>query len=378
MKVVQVLPDLEGGGVERGTLEVARGLVAAGHESLVISAGGKLVAQLEQEGSRHLTWDLGRKSLLTFRHIWSLRRWMRDYQPDIIHLRSRLPAWVVWLAWRGLEGKGLPVDRRPHLITTVHGLYSVSAYSAIMCRGERVIAVSQTVMDYIRQHYPDTDSTKLRLINRGIDPDEFPYGYQPAQQWREAWYQQYPQLVDKKVLTLPGRITRLKGHHDLITLVASLKQAGVPVHALIVGGEDPKRRAYADELRARIQQEGLGEWITFTGARSDIREIYALSDVVLSLSNKPESFGRTVVECLSLGVPVAGFGHGGVAETLAALYPEGLVEKGDLAELQQRLQSWFRDGAPRVVGNSLYTLDRMISDTLAVYDEVTHRSDKPA
>ncbi|WP_409524166.1 glycosyltransferase family 4 protein [Nitrincola sp. MINF-07-Sa-05] len=373
MKVVQVLPDLDGGGVERGTLEVARGLVAAGHESLVISAGGKLVPQLEREGSRHLTWDLGRKSLFTLRHIWSLRRWMRDYQPDIIHLRSRLPAWIVWLAW-----KGLPAGQRPHLVTTVHGLYSVSGYSAIMCRGERVIAVSQTVMDYIQNNYPETDSTKLRLINRGIDPEEFPYGFQPSAQWREAWYQQYPQLVSKKVLTLPGRITRLKGHQDLITLVAALKQAGIPVHALIVGGEDPRRQAYADELRARIREEGLDDWITFTGARGDIREIYAVSDVVLSLSNKPESFGRTVVECLSLGVPVAGFGHGGVAETLAELYPEGLVAKGDLNELQQRLQSWFRAGAPEVSGNAVYTLERMISDTLAVYDELTHRSDKQA
>ena len=124
MKVVQLLPDLDGGGVERGTLEVAEELVKRGHESIVISAGGRMVKQLEAEGSRHVTWDLGTKSLWTFRHIWSLRRWLKQEKPDILHVRSRLPAWVAWFAWKGMNP-----NERPRLVTTVHGLYSVSKYS---------------------------------------------------------------------------------------------------------------------------------------------------------------------------------------------------------------------------------------------------------
>ncbi|MFC6670340.1 glycosyltransferase [Marinobacterium aestuariivivens] len=251
MKVVQLLPDLEGGGVEKGTLEVARYLVGQGHESIVISAGGRLVEALERDGSRHVSWDLGRKSPMTLRHIWALRRWLRRERPDILHLRSRMPAWVAWHAW-----KGLPVGERPGLVTTVHGLYSVSRYSEVMCRGERVIAVSKTVQDYISRNYPDTDMGRVRLIYRGIDPQEFPFGYRPVDKWLERWKNEYPLLQGRRVLTLPGRLTRLKGHHDFIDLMAALRADGLPVHGLIVGGEDPKRQAYAAEIRRRIAAGG--------------------------------------------------------------------------------------------------------------------------
>ena len=151
LKVLQLLPALDSGGVERGTLEIARALVAAGHESVVLSKGGRLVDQLQREGSRHLALDLGRKSPATLLHYRALRRLFEAERFDIVHARSRLPAWVAWLAWRGM-----PASARPHFVTTVHGMHSVSRYSAIMCAGERVIAVSDTVRDYIRTNYPSS------------------------------------------------------------------------------------------------------------------------------------------------------------------------------------------------------------------------------
>lgn len=365
MKVVQLLPDLDGGGVERGTLEVAKALVDAGHESVVISAGGRMVAQLEAEGSRHVSWDLGKKSLWTFRHVWALRRWLRAERPDILHLRSRLPAWVAWFAWRGIK----PAER-PHLVTTVHGLYSVGRYSSIMCRGERVIAVSETVATYIRDNYPDTDRERVRLIYRGVEPSEFPYGFKPSVSWVTAWYTQYPQLQGKRVLTLAGRLTRLKGHHDLIDLVKSLNREGVPAHGLIVGGEDPKRRAYAAELRQRVADEGLNEMITFTGVRGDIREIYAVSDLVLSLSNKPESFGRTALEALRLGRPVLGYAHGGIGEILNAVFPEGAVKNGDQEQLRVATLQLLRSGIVPEDKATLFTKQSFLEETLALYREL--------
>ncbi len=360
MKIVQVLPALDGGGVERGTLEIAKGLVAAGHESIVISAGGRMVAQLEAEGSRHVSWDLGKKSPLTFRHVWALRRWLRKEKPDILHLRSRMPAWVCWFAW-----KGLPENQRPHLVTTVHGLYSVSRYSSIMCRGERVIAVSDTVRDYIRDNYPQTDMGRVKVIYRGIDPDEFPHGYRPTDEWLNRWYQQYPQLRDQKVLTLPGRLTRLKGHHDFIDLIKELRDSGEPVHGLIVGGEDPKRKAYAREIRERVLQEGLAQAITFTGNRSDMREIYAVSDVVLSLSKKPESFGRTVLEALSIGTPVLGYAHGGVGEMLSKLFPVGQLKEKTVYE---DICAVLRE-PPDLISHDMLA-EKMIISTLDLYEDI--------
>lgn len=359
MKVVQVLPALDGGGVERGTLEIAKGLVAAGHESIVISAGGRMVEQLEAEGSRHVGWDLGKKSPLTFCHVWALRRWLRKEKPDILHLRSRMPAWVCWFAW-----KGLPENQRPHLVTTVHGLYSVSCYSSIMCRGERVIAVSDTVRDYIHDNYPQTDMGRVKVIYRGIDPDEFPHGYRPSDEWLHQWYQQYPQLKDRKVLTLPGRLTRLKGHHDFIDLIKQLRDANQPVQGLIVGGEDPKRKAYAQEIRERVVQEGLAEVITFTGNRPDMREIYAVSDVVLSLSKKPESFGRTVLEALSMGTPVLGYADGGVGEILSKLFPVGQLDKKATYE---DICAVLRE-APNLISHDMLA-EKMVLSTLDLYED---------
>ena len=364
MKVVQLLPDLDGGGVERGTLEVAEELVKRGHESVVISAGGGMVKQLEVEGTRHVSWDLGKKSLWTFRHVWALRRWLKQEKPDILHVRSRLPAWVTWFAWRGMN-----TSERPHLVTTVHGLYSVSRYSGIMCRGERVIAVSKTVEAYIRDNYPQTDMANVRLVYRGIDPQEFPLGYQASAEWLARWQQDFPQLVGKKVITLAGRLTRLKGHNDMIDMIKALLSQGVPVHALIVGGEDAKRKAYAQELYQRVKDEGLGEHITFTGARSDIRDIYSVSDLVLSLSTKPESFGRTVAEAIGQGIPVVGYNHGGVGEILSALYPQGKTPMKDVPKLVQTVSDVLASGV-RPKGNPEFLKTTMLDKTLSVYEEL--------
>src|SRR5699024_7215259 len=139
--VVQLIPALHAGGAERSTLEVARALVAAGHRSIVVSAGGRMVGQLEAEGSRHIRLDGGRKSPVSLARVVSLRRLWRQWQPDIVHVRSRVPAWLA--SW-SLRGRGRP----PHLVTTVHGMNSPGKYSAVMLRGERIIARSESVRDY--------------------------------------------------------------------------------------------------------------------------------------------------------------------------------------------------------------------------------------
>ena len=373
LKVLQLLPALDSGGVERGTLEIARALVAAGHESAVLSKGGRLVEQLQREGSRHLARDLGRKSPTTFLQYRALRRLFEAERFDIVHARSRLPAWVAWLAWRGM-----PANARPHFVTTVHGMHSVSRYSAIMCAGERVIAVSDTVRDYIRTHYPParwphlTDE-RITVISRGIDPAEFPRDYQPADEWLARFHAEFPQIAGRKVLTLPGRLTRLKGHHDFMTIIGRLVAEGLDVVGLIVGGEDPKRPGYAKEIRERVQAEGLGERIVFTGHRSDVREIYAISDCVLSLSSTPESFGRTVLEPLAMGRPVVGYAHGGVAEILGELFPQGAVGKGDVGAAARSTNYILGGHADAVRENHRFLLKEMQSATLSLYAQGTAR-----
>ena len=361
MKVVQVLPALESGGVEQGTLEIADALVAAGHESVVVSGGGRLVASLERNGSRHVTWDIGRKHPATWFEIRRFRRWLAAERPTILHARSRLPAWVCWLAWRRMPGAG-----RPHLVTTVHGLYSVGRYSSIMARGERVIVVSDTARRYVEEHYPGTDPARLERIYRGVDQTRFHRGFRPQSEWLAQWRREFPATQGKALVVLPGRITRLKGHVDFLDVVAKLRAVRPEALGLVVGGDDPRHRAYADELKRR------GTGIVFTGHRSDLREIMAISTAVVSLSQKPESFGRTALEALSLGTPVVGYEHGGVGEILSRVYPAGRVAVGDTEAAAEKLAVILADpaAARRDVDEHDFSVEEMCAATLAVYAEV--------
>ncbi len=268
MTVVQFVPNLNSGGVERGTLEIARALVNAGHRSHVASNGGRLVETLESQGSTHHRWPLHRKSPTTLLRVRALRRWLESLQPDIVHVRSRMPAWIVWLAWRGMN----PATR-PRLITTLHGLHSVSWYSKIMGRGERVIAVSQTAKQYLLDHC-NVPQESIRVIYRGTDPAEFPRDYQPSDTWLAKWRADFPQLQGKRIIALPGRLSRLKGHHHLVTLIRHLKGQGITdVAGIIVGGIDPQHDSYISKLKASINEAGLNDEIVFTDHRTDMREI---------------------------------------------------------------------------------------------------------
>jgi len=361
LTVLQVLPALQGGGVERSTLEVAAALVRGGHRALVISGGGRHEAELRAAGAEHVCWPIGRKSPLTLRLVPRLRRLLRTEGVDILHARSRLPAWIAWLAWRGM----VP-PRRPRFITTVHGLNSVNAYSAVMLKGEHLIAVSGTVRDYLLRHYPGLDAERITVIPRGVDTAVFTPGYRPDADWLAAWYRQHPQLQHSYLLTLPGRISRRKGIYEFLDIVAALRARGLPVQGLVVGEFPRGATEPGRELQAKLAAPGLSGAVTFTGYRSDVREILAVSDVVLSLSLQPEAFGRTVNEALALGVPVAGYAHGGVGEQLERHFPDGAVAPRDIAAMVDRLQAWYAT-PPSMEGVRPHTLASMLDSTLRLY-----------
>ena len=364
MKVLQILPELNAGGVERGTLEIARHLVSQGHESLVVSNGGRLVSRLEDEGSRHIAMPVHRKSLASLGQILPMRRLLERERPDVVHYRSRVPGWITWLAWRGMDPQ-----TRPRLVSTVHGFYSISAYSAVMTKGERVIAVSNSIRTYIEENYPKTPPDRIRVIPRGIDLGGYSQQTRPDDAWLATWSAGHPGLDGKMLLLLPGRITRLKGHEDFFGLIAALKKRGHSVHGLIAGDTHPKKRAYLGELKARVAEAGLAEDITFLGHRGDIREVMSVSHIVCALSQQPESFGRTVLEALALGKPVVGYDCGGVGELLADFFPAGKIPPGDAARLVEAAAAIIRDHpVPSVVGEP-FTIDCMCRATLAVYQE---------
>ena len=361
MHVVQVLVSLNLGGSELVAVELAEFCAEAGHRVTVIAADGPLADRVRASGATHLDWPVGRKRPGTLRYGRRLRDWLAAERPDVLHVHSRLPAWICRLAMRPL-----PDRQRPAFVTSMHGHYSVSRYSAVMASGDRVIAVSDHIRDYTLHNYPGTDPRRLITVHGGISRQAFPFGYQPTSQWMQQACAEYPELRGRRWICLPGRLSRYKGHADFIELVALLRAEVPDIQGVIVGKARPGSR-YRDELEGLAERYGVLDRITFTQARLDMRDWLAASEIVFSLcADPPEAFGRTVPEALHLGVPVIGWNHGGVQETLAAMFPRGAVPPGDRAALLERSLQFLRK-APEVSQSTAFGLRESMEKTLSVY-----------
>ena len=230
--------------------------------------------------------------------------------------------------------------------------------------------VSDSVREYVRENYPQSDAGKVVVIPRGIDPAQFPRARRPDCDARSKVATEYPALAgDGPLLLLPGRGTRLKGHIDALRLLATLRRDGSDARLWLPGAREAGREAYIVEMEAEAAGLGIAEAVAFTTATSRIAEAYAACDLVLQLSRKPEAFGRTVVEALAVGRPVLGWAHGGVGDLLDELQPEGAVPAFDptaLHDVARRLLA--HPPAPPVT--IPHTLLAMQEATLAVYAEI--------
>jgi glycosyltransferase involved in cell wall biosynthesis len=305
-----------------------------------------------------------RKHPASLRQVRPLRRCLLELAPDIVHVRSRLPAWLVFLAL----GRR-PRVQRPAIVSTFHGLYSVNRYSAVMGRADAVIAISACVRDYILANYPAIPGERIEVIHRGVDVEAFPRGFRPDPAWSRAFLDAHPRLGDVPLVLMPGRLSRWKGQEAFIALVAQLRARGVACHGVIVGGPTPGKEGYARELGAQVAERGLQDAITFLGHRDDMAELYAVAAVVCNLSQHPEPFGRTVIEALAIGTPVAAFAVGGPAESLRDCLPDGLAPPGDLDGLADRVARLITD-PPAFELPREFTLAEQAARTLDLYRRV--------
>ena len=218
MKILQILPRLESGGVERGTVEVAQALAHSGHEPIVMSEGGRMVRSLEEQGIRHVKMGVGRKSFVALQSVNKLSKFLSAESVDIVHPRSRLPAWITFHALSKMR------DPKPRFVTSVHGLHSVSRYSSIVGRGERVEAVSKAARDYVLGHY-GTHPDSIRVIYRGVDTEKYYPGFAPSTEWLHRWMTFMRKFNPRQlpILTIVGRISRLKGHDQFLSVVECLE-----------------------------------------------------------------------------------------------------------------------------------------------------------
>ncbi len=373
--VAQLLPELEGGGVERGTLEMGRFLAQEGHRSLVVSGGGRLVRQLEQEGSRHIFMKVGIKSPSSLRYILALRKFFLKENVDVVHLRSRFPAWVGYLAWLSL-----PPAKRPLLVTTFHGFYSVNAYSAIMTRSEVIIAVSRSIQNHIKEQYRKTEN--VHLVFRGIDQKVFD-PEMVSKERVEALAAQWQLDRSKTVIMLPGRVTRLKGQG---VFLKSLKYVTSSCYQAIIVGDGAENSGYFRELQEYVSKECLADKVVFAGHCSDMAAAYLLADVVISASsNKPEAFGRTTAEAMAMAKPVIATAHGGSLEIVVDKETGWLVPPADPEAMGRMLDDVLKKdkktlceigkkGQKRV--RKEFTTETMCTRTLNLY--MTHLHKKRA
>lgn len=357
MKIVQILPELGEGGVERGAMELSCELVQRGFQSVVISNGGKLVKQIENDGALHVKLDVCSKNILTAPwRIFKLYQTLKTLKPDILHVRSRVPAWMVFFANAFL---------RIPLVSTVHGFNSVSFYSRIMTQADHVICVSNAIKVYIQKHY-DTPESKITVIPRGVDLEKFNPSHLD-ELFMETFKNQF-NLQGKWVVSTVGRVTQLKDLETFIQAIAILKKDFPNIVGLIVGGVRVDKQNYFASLQKLIEYLHVKEQIHFCGSIDKIAEVYALSDIVVSSSKKPESFGRSVAEAIALNTPVIATNHGGVLDIIkdgVHGYFTNIGDANDLATKIVQAKTLEFDGYVYITEN--FSLDNMVKSTIKIY-----------
>ncbi|HEB78942.1 MAG TPA: glycosyltransferase [Rhodospirillales bacterium] len=370
--VLQVLPALgKGGGVERGVVEIADAITAAGGRALVASSGGEMVMDIKRARAKHFTLPAGSKNPLVMQaNIGRLAKLIEAEGVDIVHARSRAPAWSAYFA---AKRAGV------HFVTTFHGTYAHGnwfkrRYNAIMTRGERVIAISDFIAGHMGRVY-GTPASKIRTIHRGVDVKYFNPRAVGAErisalsgQWR---------LGDgAPVVMLPGRLTRWKGQTVFIQAVAKLKRRDI--RCLLVGS-DQGRGAYRQELGDLLTKYDLNEIVRIVDHCNDMPAAYMLTDVVVSASTDPEAFGRVAPEAQALGRPVIATDHGGARETIIEGATGWLTPPGDVDALAQAIarvlaltETERRRLAEQAIANvrKNFSKETMCARTLDVYNEV--------
>jgi len=359
VNILQILPELNVGGVETGTVDLAKYLVAQGHKSVVVSNGGALVAALQSEGSKHYTLPVHKKNLFTMWHsVGKLVDIIQKEKIDIVHARSRVPAWIAFFACRRTEA---------HFLTTCHGYYSSHFFSKVMGWGKIIIAISEVVGRHMVQDFA-TPAENIRVIARSVDLEKFNLPRVPK--------------ADKKAFTVVmiGRITPLKGHPYFLKAMARVIHQLPSVKVQIIGDAPVKKESYKDELLLLTKRLGISGQVEFMGNRRDIPELLSKADCLVLSTITQEAFGRVIIEAQAAGVPVVATRVGGVTEIIEHEKTGLLVLPKDIEAMSDAVLRILKNpafSAGLVIAakkkiDERYTLERMAEATIAVYKELMH------
>lgn len=355
MKILQLLPALELGGVERGTVDLVRSLKRRGVESVVISSGGALVPELQKEGIPHYTFPVAKKSIFSLSLVPRIVEVIQKERVDLVHARSRVPAWIAWLASRKA---GVP------FLTTCHGYYSNHFLSRVMGWGKRVIVPSKLIARHMIEDF-SVSPERIVLIPRGVDLSQFLF-------CPEKYDGPPPKIF--KVLNL-GRFSPIKGQLEFLRSIHRVRQKGVAVEAWMAGSEGEGKSGYTRQIKETIRQLGLEKHVKLLGARRDVPELLREADLLVLSSLVPESFGRVLIEAGAVGTVCLATRLGGALEIMED-EKEGLLvpprDERQMADAISRLllnrgEAKEMTGRFRKKVETQFSLDVMADQTLKVY-----------
>ncbi|OGX05609.1 MAG: lipopolysaccharide heptosyltransferase II [Omnitrophica bacterium RIFCSPLOWO2_12_FULL_50_11] len=358
MRIAQILPELNVGGVETGTVDLAKALKKRGHEPFVISNGGTLVDELVKAGIPHLQLPVHRKSIVSLRLVREIVTFIERERIDVIHARSRVPAWLAYLSVRRTDCD---------FVTTCHGYYSKHFLSRVMGWGKRVIVISHSIGRRMIDDF-GVSPGRVRLIHRGVDLSQ--YRFSPDKYDR-------PRSGPFKIMNV-GRITPIKGHGVFVRAVHLLSKRLQSIEVSIVGGPDRGKESYLQDLKTMVTRLGLDSHVKFLGVRKDVPELIREADLLVLASTIPEAFGRVLIEAGAVGTACMASRIGGILDIIdeeengLLFSPENFEEMAITMErllkdrmLAKRLALRLRAKVERE-----FTLEKMVDKTCQVYEEV--------
>ncbi|MBF0478619.1 MAG: GT4 family glycosyltransferase PelF [Candidatus Omnitrophica bacterium] len=357
MRILQILPELNVGGVETGTVDFAKYLVQHGHASIVISNGGLLVKRLVDEGSKHYQLPVHEKNpIRMFFMIKKLRQIILDEKVDIVHARSRIPGWIAYFA-----SKKTPAT----FITTCHGFYKNPWYSKIMGWSKLVIVPSRVIGRHMIDTYK-VPADNIRCIPRSVDQDRF------------SQFKHEIKIKTNPVIAVVGRLTPIKGHTFFIKAMSKVLRVYPYAKIWIIGDAPANKQEYKNEVILLIKRLGIGSQVEFLGNRQDVPELLSQVDVLVVPSITQESFGRTIIEAQAVGVPVVATEVGGVVDIIEHERNGLMIPAKDIDAMVAAVNRLLKDRelCERMTAEAKkkidqeYTLEKMAVRTLAVYDEI--------
>lgn len=379
MKVMHLSSSLKHDEAERGIYAITHALMRAGHESVVVGAtdeDDELVSRLMRDDTIYHRLPMPKKSWWSLRHILKLRQLILEHRPDIIHVHSRTPAWV--LHWALML---IPKAQHPKIVAVMYGFYPLNSYARGLFYADTIITASESIDKYLKnrltQKHAEIDfdelSFEIACVRRGVDVRTYPYRHHSSVHWLHHVFAEYPELEHKKWLLFPTPIGAEYGQEWLVDILGNLQEKFPDIHAIVT--EDPEHNlsdqdVAQEEFVQRLHALGLKDRVTFIGRRPpDMKEWLSSANIVLSLANRPESIGITALQAIHLGTPVIGWAKGASADILSDLYPQGLIKEETAIALCKAVKSHLQNRLRPAMTHE-YTVEQMTAETLAVYQSL--------